>query len=92
MQRVRIGVTGLAVVFLLVLLTAALIGNIRRGPVAHAASGAAQTGAADAPKEPLAELGVAPGSTPADGNATSTAIAPVAGPHVAAPAPITRGH
>jgi hypothetical protein len=48
MPRVRIGLTGLACVFLLVLIAAALFGN-QRG-VRHIS-----------PEEPLAELGVAPG-------------------------------
>jgi hypothetical protein len=51
MPRVRIGLTGLACVFLLVLIAAALFGNqrvVRRV----------------APEEPLAELGVAPGGAP----------------------------
>jgi hypothetical protein len=51
MPRVRIGLTGLACVFLLVLIAAALFGNQRvvRRVV---------------PEEPLAELGVAPGGAP----------------------------
>ena len=49
MPRVRIGLTGLACVFLLVLIAAALFGNQR---VVRRA----------APEEPLAELGVAPGA------------------------------
>jgi hypothetical protein len=51
MPRVRIGLTGLACVFLLVLIAAALFGNqrgVRRS----------------VPEEPLAELGVAPGGAP----------------------------
>jgi hypothetical protein len=51
MPRVRIGLTGLACVFLLVLIAAALFGNQR---VARRV----------APEEPLAELGVAPGGAP----------------------------
>lgn len=62
MQRVRIGLTGLAFVFLLVLLGAAVS---RWGD-----DGAAQNVVADAnaeaePTEPLAELGVAPGESSA---------------------------
>lgn len=69
MQRVRIGLTGLAFVFILVLLATALvrptaeapltenqIEQQRAGGVAPAGNGASQ------PKEPLAELGVAPGN------------------------------
>ncbi len=51
MPRVRIGLTGLACVFLLVLVAAALFGNQR---VVRRAT----------PEEPLAELGVAPGGAP----------------------------
>lgn len=54
MQRIRIGLTGLAFVFLLVLLGTAIIrngGDTATNNVANAA----------APNEPLAELGVAPG-------------------------------
>jgi hypothetical protein len=60
MPRVRIGLTGLACVFLLVLIAAALFGNQRvvRRVV---------------PEEPLAELGVAPGGAPP---AKSAAIIP----------------
>lgn len=70
MQRVRIGLTGLACVFLLVLLAAAFFGltNDEREtgrlvvapadvPVANGADG-------QSPREPLAELGVAPGYSP----------------------------
>jgi hypothetical protein len=61
MPRVRIGLTGLACVFLLVLIAAALFGNqraVRRV----------------APEEPLAELGVAPGGAPATRPTVTTAI------------------
>jgi hypothetical protein len=66
MQRVRIGLTGLACVFLLVLLAAAFFGLANHeqasGPLVVApATGATTNGAADVPREPLAELGVAPG-------------------------------
>jgi hypothetical protein len=56
MQRIRIGLTGLAVVFLLVLLGAAIS---RSGDDGAANVAAANTGE---PNEPLAELGVAPGT------------------------------
>lgn len=69
MQRVRIGLTGLAFVFILVMLaavfsdpsdeepiTANLIELGSRAPVAQKAE----------PKEPLAELGVAPGNVEAN--------------------------
>jgi hypothetical protein len=51
MPRVRIGLTGLACVFLLVLIAAALFGNQR--VARHLV-----------PEEPLAELGVTPGGAP----------------------------
>ncbi|HWT12451.1 MAG TPA: hypothetical protein VN231_06835 [Allosphingosinicella sp.] len=88
MQRVRIGLTGLAFVFLAVLLAAVftgepsgeapitpnLIEQERAGrPVLPAAGNGPAT-----PTEPLAELGVAPG------NAESNTAAPGAAPPVAA--------
>lgn len=54
-QRVRIGLTGLAFAFLLVLLGSIVSHSGDKNP-------AAVENAAAAPKEPLAELGVAPGS------------------------------
>ncbi len=68
MQRVRIGLTGLACVFLLVLLAAAFFGltNDERSNGAltvPAKSGPETVGAQSTatPREPLAELGVTPG-------------------------------
>ena len=78
MQRVRIGVTGLAVVFLLVLLAAALLGMLRRESAQRSAQVAAGPGVlvngstVEVPKEPLAELGVAPGSGPSTTPATTS--------------------
>lgn len=70
MQRVRVGLTGLACVFLLVLLAAAFFGLVRREPdvegtsaTMHAAGGAGNS-TKSSPKEPLAELGVTPGNLP----------------------------
>jgi hypothetical protein len=68
MQRIRIGLTGLAFVFLLVLLGTAISRNSGEPPANGAANSAE-------PNEPLAELGVAPGqvestnetNTPANG-------------------------
>jgi len=63
MQRVRIGLTGLGFVFVAVLLATALTGTPENeAPVTGngAAPGASVQG--EAPKEPLAELGVAPGN------------------------------
>jgi len=56
MQRIRYGLTGLAVVFLIVLLGTAIV----RG------SGEPDTNSvnASAPTDPLSELGVAPGQNP----------------------------
>ncbi len=69
MQRVRIGLTGLACVFLLVLLAASLFGLVGRNAMAPQgqtvnANGSVVAKSEDAPKEPLAELGVAPGNAP----------------------------
>lgn len=58
-QRIRYGITGLAVVFLLVLLGAAIIRSSDDG-----AANVALTNTE--PNEPLAELGVAPGQTDAN--------------------------
>lgn len=73
MQRVRIGLTGLACVFLLVVLAASIFG-LATDPMGNVATNAVAMGQADrdaAPKEPLAELGVAPGNAP-DATTNST--------------------
>jgi hypothetical protein len=57
-QRIRYGLTGLAVAFLVVLL-ASIISKASSDDV----SNAAQQAAANEPSEPLAELGVAPGAS-----------------------------
>jgi hypothetical protein len=62
MQRVRIGLTGLAFVFLLVLLGAAIS---RWGQDEGANNAMAEANAETEPTEPLAELGVAPGDSSA---------------------------
>jgi len=66
-QRVRIGLTGLAFAFLLVLL-----GSIvsHSGRDENSVSATANE-AASAPSEPLAELGVAPGATSSEENKSS---------------------
>lgn len=56
-QRIRIGLTGLAFAFLLVLL-GSIISRSSRGE----AGNAAQQAVSNEPSEPLAELGVAPGA------------------------------
>lgn len=67
MQRVRIGLTGLAFVFLLALLGAVFTDASDEEPITANAieqervQGAARHPEAE-PKEPLAELGVAPGN------------------------------
>lgn len=65
-QRIRIGLTGLAFAFLLVLLGSV----ISRSGGDAAANAAAQASESSEPNEPLAELGVAPGAAD-DGNASS---------------------
>ena len=57
-QRIRIGLTGLAFAFLLVLL-GSIISRSSRDNV----SNAAEQAEANEPSEPLAELGVAPGAS-----------------------------
>ena len=78
MQRVRIGLTGLAFVFVLVLLAAIFTRPSEEEPITpnmieqRMAAGPTANAAESEPKEPLAELGVAPGN--ADNNeANSTA-------------------
>lgn len=61
MQRVRIGLTGLGFVFVAVLLATALAGAPEsEAPVT--ANGALAAENDQSPKEPLAELGAAPGN------------------------------
>ncbi len=69
-QRVRIGLTGLAVVFLLVLIGAA-ISNWGDAPTNAAANQAIANAAPTGPNEPLAEIGAAPGDSSAANSATS---------------------
>ena len=81
MQRVRIGLTGLAFVFLLVMLATALVRPSNEAPltgnlIEQQKSGAPAGNAAAAPTEPLAELGVAPGNEEA--NNSAAVAAPVA--------------
>lgn len=65
-QRIRIGLTGLAFAFLLVLL-----GSIISKSSCDEATNAAQQAAANEPSEPLAELGVAPGASEASNNSAA---------------------
>ena len=75
MQRVRIGLTGLAFVFLLVLLGAVFTSQSNEAPITPnlietQLSGGNRTATPASnqsePKEPLAELGVAPGNADDD--------------------------
>ncbi len=65
-QRIRIGLTGLAFAFLLVLLGSIVIRSSHDEPM-----NAAQEAAANEPSEPLAEIGVAPGATEMGNNSVS---------------------
>ena len=67
-QRIRIGLTGLAFAFLLVLLGSVIS---RSGSNEAAANAAEQAEANAAPNEPLAELGVAPGGADSLANNSS---------------------
>jgi hypothetical protein len=78
MQRVRIGLTGLAFVFILVLLATIVARpsnepNLTTNGLERQANGQAPTNEINlaAPREPLAELGVAPGN--ADANSSAAA-------------------
>jgi hypothetical protein len=73
MQRVRVGLTGLACVFLLVVLATAFLGmagngtdlvEVEAGNAAAASAQAVADNIAEEPREPLAELGVTPGNLP----------------------------
>ena len=67
-QRIRIGLTGLAFAFLFVL----LFSVITRSSGDKEAASAEQNAAVNEPSEPLAELGVAPGSQTSDDSANNT--------------------
>jgi hypothetical protein len=67
MQRVRVGLTGLAFVFVLVLLAAIFTSPSEEEPITvnmieSGRPGAAAAKQAAEPQEPLAQLGVAPGN------------------------------
>jgi hypothetical protein len=83
MQRVRIGLTGLAFVFVLVLLGAVFSSASNEEPItansiaqAMAPGGEPANVAEHQPKEPLAELGVAPGNADSNASAPNPATAP----------------
>lgn len=65
-QRVRIGLTGLAFAFLLVLLASIVSRSGRDDNTTSAANEVTNT-----PTEPLAELGVAPGPGPAENESSN---------------------
>jgi hypothetical protein len=65
-QRIRIGLTGLAAAFIIVLFASA-ISRSSRDDVTNAA----QQTASNEPSEPLAELGVAPGSSEQNNNSVA---------------------
>jgi hypothetical protein len=75
MQRLRVGITGLAAILIVVLLATAIATGVRRNaatetsvvappPVVATVSPANGTGVADPNAEPLAQLGAAPGGAP----------------------------
>jgi hypothetical protein len=84
MQRVRIGLTGLAFVFLAVLLAAIFTGRARQesqatpNSVATAGPGAANQSASP-PEEPLATLGLTPSNPDSNGAGSTAPNAPPAG-------------
>ena len=65
-QRIRIGLTGLAFAFLLVLL-----GSIISRSSREAQDNGVASATTNEPNEPLAELGVAPGAGPEEANSTN---------------------
>jgi hypothetical protein len=65
-QRIRVGLTGLAIAFLFVLLASVISRSSREG-----SANAAQQATANEPSEPLAELGVAPGASETVNNAVA---------------------
>jgi len=66
-QRIRIGLTGLAAAFIVVLVASA-ISRSSRDDVGNSA----QQAATNEPSEPLAELGVAPGASDTTNNSSSS--------------------
>lgn len=66
-QRIRIGLTGLAAAFVIVLFASA----ISRSSHSEATNGVQQATVNDAPSEPLAELGVAPGAADTVNNSSN---------------------
>jgi hypothetical protein len=69
-QRIRIGLTGLAAAFIIVLFASAVLRSSRDNSVNDSAN-AVQHAATNEPTEPLAELGVAPGSSESTNNSST---------------------
>lgn len=76
MQRIRVGLTGLSIVLLIVAVSTAIFQSAHHhrsdavnGAAAPTAVTNMMTNETQAPSEPLAEIGVTPG-TPANGTAT----------------------
>ena len=67
-QRIRIGLTGLAAAFIIVMFASAISKSSRD----DSANGVAQA-ASNEPSEPLAELGVAPGASDSTTNNSAAA-------------------
>ena len=65
-QRIRIGLTGLAFAFLLVLLGSAISRSSRDGQ-----GNSVESASTNEPSEPLAELGVAPGASETANNTSA---------------------
>lgn len=83
MHRVRIGLTGLACVFLIVLMGAIFAKFVREGEAERArtempsgATSSPQAPQASAPTDPLAELGVAPGKPEDEPEPLGNQVAP----------------
>lgn len=80
MQRVRIGLTGLAFVFVLVLLGAVFSSASNEEPITansierQMAPGTAAALPEEEPKEPLAQLGVVPGNADTNQAAPATPL------------------
>ena len=69
-QRIRIGLTGLAAAFIIVLFASAILRSSRDDNVSDNLN-ASQNAAANQTTEPLAELGVAPGSSESTNNSSA---------------------
>lgn len=85
-QRVRVGMTGLAIIVLLIALASAVFRSASREtpigatgePKPVLTDNSADGNMADPAKEPLAEIGVTPSTTPDDGNSAAPASPPAA--------------